>query len=170
MALLLILVYVSFYVLGPFLSAIISSFVIVFIFYPLYDKILKRIKSKNISALLIAILVVLMIVLPSIWVINAVTKEATDLYSKVSLRLSEQENLLDIDCEGETPFCKAVSIINKDPRIRFYISGAVTNFASTLTRNTSDFLFSLPKKIMDVLIVYLIIPERLPCICCAYRD
>jgi predicted PurR-regulated permease PerM len=137
--------------------SILSSFVIAFVFYPLYKKLLKRIKNQNISALTISIMIVLLITVPTILIINNISNEVTNLYQQTSIELSENTELIEVDCNSDNLMCKAIKGINENQRIRFYIAGAVTNLAAIITRESSSFLFSIPKKIVDVLIIFLLV-------------
>jgi predicted PurR-regulated permease PerM len=156
-AFLLVLIYLSYQILEPFIISILSSFVIAFIFYPLYKRLLKRIKSENASSLLISLLIILIITVPTFFMLNAITKEMTTIYDSTTIKLIQDENLIGFECEDDTTLCNLVASINKDPKIRFYITGGITNVASAITRETSSFLFSVPKRIIDVLIIFLLV-------------
>jgi predicted PurR-regulated permease PerM len=144
-------------ILSPFMIAILSSFVIAFIFYPLYKKLNKKIKNENLSALLLSILMILIIIIPTLFLISSLTKEVGNIYSTTTITLTESEDLIPIICESESGLCNVVDSINHNQKLRFYISGAITNFASIITRGTSNFLFSIPKRIIEALIIFLLV-------------
>jgi predicted PurR-regulated permease PerM len=156
-AFLVVLTYISYMILKPFIIVILSSFVIAFIFYPLYKKVHKKIRNENWCAFLISFLIIVIITVPTIFVVNTLTQEASGIYSDLTIKLSEDENLLEFGCDKDTTFCNAVNGINRNARVRFYVSGAVTNLASSITRNTSSILFSVPKRIIDLLIIFLLV-------------
>jgi predicted PurR-regulated permease PerM len=149
--------YISFLILNPFMISILSSFIIAFIFYPLYKKVRSKIRNETISALVISLLIILIIIMPTIFLINTLTKEVSNIYSSTTITLTQSEDLIPVDCTSETSLCKIIDSINHNQKIRFYISGAVTNFASVVTRGTSEFLFSIPKRIIEVLIIFLLV-------------
>ncbi len=151
------MVYISFLVLKPFIMAILSSFVIAFVFYPLYKKILNKTKSENFSAFVISFLIVLIIAVPSIIILNMVSNEVVEIYDDISAKLTEDKELTGIKCEKETLLCSIVDAVNTNQRVRFYISGIITNLASGITRGTSSFLFTIPKKIINTLIMFLLV-------------
>ena len=153
----ILIAYISFLILKPFMIAILSSFVIAFIFYPLYKKIKAKIKNDGLSALIISLLIILIIIIPTLFLISTLTKEVSNIYSVTTITLVESEDLIPISCISETGICKIIDSINHNQRFRFYISGAVTNFASIITRGTSDFLFSIPKRIIEMLIIFLLV-------------
>lgn len=151
------MLYLSFLILKPFMIAIIGSFLITFLFYRVYKRTLNRIKSENLSALIISTLIVIIITVPTIFLINSVSREVTDLYQDLTLKLTQEEHLISLECLSESPTCKAIEAINENPKVRFYVSGAITNLASSITRDNSNFLFSIPKKIIDVLIIFVLV-------------
>ena len=157
MSIIVLMLYLSYLILKPFMISILSSFVIAFIFYPLYKRLLKRTKNENISALSISILIVLLITIPTILILNNISNEVTNLYQQTSIELSEDTDLIEIDCNSDNLVCKSIKGINENQRIRFYISGAVTNLAAVITTESSSFLFAIPKKIVDVLIIFLLV-------------
>jgi len=136
---------------------ILTSFVIAFVFYPLYKKLLSKTKKENFSAFIVSFLIILIIAVPTFFLINVITKEATSIYSDLSIKLTEDKELLGIECKTDNTLCKALDGVNNDPKIRFYVSGAITNLASSITRKTSDILFSLPRKIIELLIIFLLV-------------
>ena len=89
--------------------------------------------------------------------INSLTKEVSNIYSSTTITLTESEDLIPIICESESSLCNTIDSINHNQKFRFYISGAITNFASVITRGTSDFLFSIPKRIIEILIIFLLV-------------
>ena len=137
--------------------SILSSFVVAFIFFPLYKWVLKKTKKENLSALIISLLIIIIITVPTLVIINSITREATDVYSYLTIKLTEDKELIGIECHKDSTLCNAVGAINNNPKIRFYVSGAITQLSSSITRNTSGFLFSIPKRIIDVLVIFLLV-------------
>ena len=151
------MLYISFLILKPFMISILSAFVIAFIFYPLYKKVLKKLKKKNLSALIVSFLMILIIIIPTLLVLSSLTNEVADVYSRTTITLTESEDLIPISCLEDNGLCNMINVVNDNQRLRFYISGAVTNFASIITRGTSDFLFSIPRRIIEILIIFLLV-------------
>ncbi len=149
--------YISYLTLMPFMVSIVSAFVIAFIFYPLYKILYKKTNMQNLSAFIISFLMILIITIPSFFIINTITKEASNVYSEVTIKLTQDEHLFQVECSKQGTLCNAINAINENPRIRFYISGAITTFASGVTRSSSEFLFSVPKKILNLLIIFLLV-------------
>ena len=60
----LLLAYVSFLIIKPYLLAFIMGAILSFIFYPLYIYLKKVIKKKTISALLVTLFILLVFIIP----------------------------------------------------------------------------------------------------------
>ncbi len=156
-AFLLIIAYISFLIVQPFIIAIIGSFIVAFIFYPIYKKVFKKTKKDNLSAFVVSLLIVIIITIPTMIMANIITKEVSSVYSDITIKLTEDKDLTGIECKKDTVMCKAIGALNNNPQVRFYFSGAVTNLVSSITRKTSTFLFSIPKKIVDMVIMFLLV-------------
>ena len=157
LGLVLALIYLSFIIVRPFLIAILSSFVIAFVFYPLYNRIYKKTKKENLSAFIVSVIILLIIIVPIFLIIDSTSKELLGLYNKVNTKLIEDKDLISVACSKNTTLCGFVNNINNDPKIRFYVSGAVTNLVSGFTKSTTNFLFSIPKKVVDVFLIFLLV-------------
>src|SRR3989344_2889936 len=99
-AVVLILGWISFLIIRPFVKAIFAGIIISYIFYPLHKQINKLIKNNTISALIASVLVVLVITLPLTFFMNAISKEAYITYITVKQKVL-QGNLFGIDCKVE---------------------------------------------------------------------
>jgi len=140
------------------MGAILTSFIVAFIFYPAYKWIHSKIKSKNISAFIVSLFIVFIITIPTVIMINQITREVTEVYDDVRLKLSAEEDIINFGCENEqNAICQTIQVVNENPRIRFYLSGVVTNAAAAITRGTTSFVISLPKKIIDLVLIFILI-------------
>jgi predicted PurR-regulated permease PerM len=139
------------------LIAILSSFVIAFIFYPLYKIIFNKTKRPHLSAFIVSLVILLIVIIPVFFVINSASEELLNLYNKINKKMIEDKDLIGVDCNNNSTWCGIITEINTNPKIRFYVSGAVTNLVATFTKNTTSFLFSVPKKIVDIFIMFLLV-------------
>jgi predicted PurR-regulated permease PerM len=78
--LLLIVLFLSFLVIKPFLTYIVLGLVLTAVLYPVYKWLNKKIKSRNVCASIVVILVLLAIVLPSFYIISSLVQQATVAY------------------------------------------------------------------------------------------
>ncbi len=77
---LLILIYLCYSILKPFLNALLASAILAYLFHPLFLKINEKVKNRYISSGLTTALVVILIVLPLVGVINVLIREASNAY------------------------------------------------------------------------------------------
>jgi predicted PurR-regulated permease PerM len=96
--LVLLLLYVSYKIIAPFITPLLGAAVIAIAVFPLYRRIYKRTKRKNLSSIIIIILIFLIIVIPLIFFSNRLLTETINVYNAASgLELTEfSKNLNDI--------------------------------------------------------------------------
>ncbi|MBI4490262.1 MAG: AI-2E family transporter [Deltaproteobacteria bacterium] len=79
-ALLLVILYLSFLILSPFLKAFTWAAILAIIVYPAYAWLLKLLKDRaTLAALIVTILITLLIVLPAFRIAGFLSQEAVDL-------------------------------------------------------------------------------------------
>ena len=61
---LLLVLFVSFLIVKPFINIILASAAIAYVFYPLYAALHKRIQNKSVCALIVSILIIILIAVP----------------------------------------------------------------------------------------------------------
>src|SRR3989344_8209745 len=76
----LILAYLSFLIIKPFISAILTSFLLAYIFYPVYKRLLKYIKNETMASFVITLFVLLIVLLPLILIAKIILTQAYDFY------------------------------------------------------------------------------------------
>lgn len=153
----LLLVLVSIMILKPFVVAILTALILAFIFFPLYDWMYKKIKMENTSAFIVSLVLVLIVTIPVFIVIGNASKQVSEIYDTFTFRVSESGDIFEIDCSSDSSLCQTVTAINSNQRVKFYIMGAITKLASSMSTETSSFLFSLPKRILDVTVIFLLL-------------
>lgn len=154
----LVLIFISFLIIKPFLTAVLTGIILSYIFYPVYSKINKKITSKNISSLVTSLLVILILTMPLFFVLNAISKEAYTTYI-----LSKQKMVsgqFTAPCEpAEKAVCQAANyLITKanDPRIRYYLEITIKGAATNITNSISNILFSIPLILVDIVVILFI--------------
>lgn len=93
--LILVLLYVSYKIIAPFIAALLGAGVIAIAIFPLYQKINKKTKRKNLSAIIVIILLIIFIIIPLIFFANRLFNETIELYNSArDLELTEFSNNL----------------------------------------------------------------------------
>ncbi len=133
----LILAYIAYLVIKPFIGVLLGSFILTYLFYPLYKKAVKITKSRVFSAIIITTLIVIIIILPMIYLARAVLVESIGLYNS-----------------GVIENTKAVisNYLETDNYIAATISSMISSFVEYIKGKSVDFLISIPSKIFHFLV------------------
>jgi predicted PurR-regulated permease PerM len=136
--LLIILTIITFLIIKPYITAILTSIILAYIFYPLHKRLYQKIKFKSLSAILIIILATLIFLIPFIFISQTLTQEVYNLYKS-----------------GQIPAILETvqSAIGENPTLSIYIDDAIRKATSYLTSYLSDFILSLPSRILDLFII-----------------
>lgn len=153
---LLILLYISFLVLRPFLLTIISAALLAYIFYPLYKKIAEKTKMKRISSLIVTLLILVIILFPIVFVANTLTREAYSSYIVMKQRFQE-ETLFNLDCEQPSLLCSLSSYMSPDSRFGEYLTDVIRKASSYIITSTSNFVLSIPGRFLEFFVLLFII-------------
>jgi len=152
---LLILIFVSFLIIKPFLTAVLTGMILSYIFYPLYSKIHKKILNKNISSLIASILVILIITLPLFFILNTISKEAYTTYLLSKQKITTGNFLAECKPTDKT-VCKVSNFFSdkiNDPQIKYYFDTTIKGVTTKITGSISNLLFSIPVFLLDLFIV-----------------
>ena len=128
--LLLIVAVISFFVIKDLIFPILYSIVLAFFLYPLYKRINSLIKVRWISAFIIILLLVGVITVPLVFVSDELIKESLNFYSIVTHWNVES-----------APFLKE----------------GLQNIMISINKIASDFLFSIPARLINALISLLLL-------------
>ena len=112
----LIVSVISVIMLGSFITTLLTALILAYVFYPLYRVVLKLfpkskylfLSGKDIAAFLVTGLVILLILIPSVVLLNTVTKELNVLYVLGQQRIGKGE-LFGIDCPKDSNLCERVA-------------------------------------------------------------
>jgi len=156
----LILAWLVFLVINPFINAIFAGIIISYIFYPVYKQINKLFKKNAISAFIASILVILVITTPIAFVLNAISKEAYVSYIVVKQKVLHGD-LFGVDCNIEENILCSVSNFFKDvlsdPKNRYYIEDTIQRATSYILDNASSFIFSFPILLLNLFIIIFLV-------------
>ncbi|MFA4886799.1 MAG: AI-2E family transporter [Candidatus Nanoarchaeia archaeon] len=134
---LVLLFYISYLVIKPFINALIASFILAYIFHPWYKRLKEKIKSDFWSAFLITALAIVIIGLPVVFLANTVVQEASAAYESGAL---DKASLFVTNLVGSNPEWKDT--------IYSFLSKAIT----AMTTFATEFLVSIPSKIFHAVI------------------
>ncbi len=144
-AILLILIIVSFKIILPFANAIFMAIILAFIFYPIFKKVNKKVRNRTLSSSIMLVIITLIILIPTIFVGNILLKETLNVYSSV----------IEID---RTVISKNLnSLTGNTIDTSNYVYEGLDEFSKVITDNVLDFLLSIPRKIFELLIILFIL-------------
>jgi predicted PurR-regulated permease PerM len=137
---LLILGYLSFLILKPYLITLFIAIILAYLFYPLYLKTDKIIKKEKISALLISIIIIMSIVLSLFILIPLITKETISIYNTFRYSFSDNVSFCDVE---ESLSCKTYNSI-----ISFLSKDEFRNIITTIIQNSSRFIINISSSVI----------------------
>jgi len=152
-----IVIYLSFLLIRPFITAVLGSIVLSYIFYPLYRKINKKIRNKNLCSFIVTVLIILLITVPLIFAVNKITREAYVSYVIVKQKMITGD-LFGVDCQSSDTFLCGLSDKIKEmvsnPKIRVYLDDTLSRLAVFIAGVTSNFILGIPKLLLDIFIIF----------------
>lgn len=155
--LILLTIILAIVVIFPFITPVLTSMILAYVFYPVYKLVNKKVKRKNISALLVSLLIVLLLVIPFSFIVYQLSKEVNVGYLLVKQKLAGP-GLFEGEC-GKGFFCSVWSPVKdalSKPEIKFYIEDGLKKLASRIAQNASEFVFSIPSRIIDIFLTFFI--------------
>ncbi|SRR5579875_82862 len=88
-ALLALIIYELFQVLGPFLVPIAWACLLAFMVHPLFEWLTRRVHSRSLAAVILTVGVTLLIIIPALWLLDHLASEAQRLYGELSVIVNQ---------------------------------------------------------------------------------
>ena len=133
---LLVIAYLAYLIIKPFLTAILTSFVLAYLFYPLHKKLSKLTKNEIISASITIIIIIIITLLPMVYISNALVKESLNIY---------KEGIIEKTTEK-------LSNSIKDSTITELINNILDKLIVYAKQQGTNFISKIPSKLFDLLI------------------
>ncbi|HLD14952.1 MAG TPA: AI-2E family transporter [Candidatus Nanoarchaeia archaeon] len=137
----ILLLALSLYLLSPYLIALVSAMILTYIFYPLYSWVNRFIKNRDLSAFLLSALLILAITLPLLFAANTVVNESVQIFHRF--------NNIDLGIFAD----KISEYFGGNVDLNFYIKELLNKFSVSIAQQTSEFLLSLPSKLIVVFVM-----------------
>ena len=145
----MILVFLSYLVLKPFLLSIFLGALLAYISFPVYKWLKGKIKNNTVAALLVCIAILIVIIIPSIFFVNGLIQESFSIYVFTKQKLSGG---LFENCQNS--FCNLVKTFSTDPQINFHLQETFKAVTSWVIKKGSDFLVSLPAILLNLFVMF----------------
>ena len=148
-ALFVVLVFLSYLVLKPFILSIFVGALLAYVFFPVYRWLKDKLKNNTASALLICILVFILIIIPSIFFVNGLIQESYSMYV-----LSKQKLAGGLFKDCTNSFCNFVKDFSSDPQIGFQFQEVFKSVTTWVIKKGSEFLVSLPAILLNLFVMF----------------
>lgn len=135
--LLVLLGFVSFLIVKPFLTYVLFSIILTVVAYPLYEKIKAKLKFASLSAIIVIILIIVIIIVPSIYLTITIFTQTRDIIYNISAseftNLQRIENKLEGYFGMEFNFATTIRIwiLELSNTIRTFVIGNILNITKT---------------------------------------
>ncbi len=140
-----LIIILSIILIKSFLTSILGAIILAYIFYPLYKKLLRTIRNKTACSLIITFIILIILIVPIIFATNAILNESVDLFYKINHIETDEINKYIGSYFGEN--------IN----VGAYIKDMLNNFSMYVMKQTENFIWSIPEKLIALFIMFFII-------------
>ena len=138
-ALFLILLYIAFLIVKPFVNALLASFILAFMFHPVYQKINNIIKKPYVTAVITTLIIIVLIVAPLLLVTTSLVREALILYQGGSA----------------TQITNTVQHYIQNSQVANYLSKNFTEIVKYIAENIGSHLANIPMVLISLIITVL---------------
>ena len=147
--------YLVFVIIKPFLNAILSAIILSYVCYPIFKYLKKRTKKEKTSAAIVTILILFIITLPLAFMLNTIAHEAISSYSNLKQNL-DANTFFGVNCEEEKALvCDISEFLGiSNSNFSFYLGEIFKRTANWLISATSSFILTLPARILDVVVMF----------------
>jgi len=138
----LVLLYISFNILKPFLAALGAALLLAFMFSPIVKRVRKKVSNRTLSALITMIIVLLIIFLPFFIVFASLSSEAIDAY-----------NLVTKDTEFSSVLETNIKIKDYTLNLREYYAWGVSTLYNLFSDNVGVFFRTVSSAVLGFVII-----------------
>jgi len=151
----MLMIWLVFLVLKPFIGALLGSVFLSYLFYPVYKWVKKKVKSKNVASLIVSFIVILVLLVPLFFVLNTLTKEAYVTYLTSKQKILSVGDMLK-NCPEGGPFCGFINYVGEfldDPKVKYHMQNTVEKVTSYIIDSASTLVFSIPKFVLNFFVM-----------------
>lgn len=136
--LLVLLAFVSFLILKPFLTYVLFSIILTIVAYPLYERLKSKLKLAPLSAIIVILLIILVIIVPSVYLTATVFVQTRDIITNIGsaefTNLRTVESNLERFFGTDLDFAETVRVwvLELSSTIRSFVIGNIIAFTRTV--------------------------------------
>jgi predicted PurR-regulated permease PerM len=154
----ILILIISFLIIKPFIVVIFSGVLVAYIFYPVYKRFNKKIKRENLSAFLLTILILALILVPTALFVSTISDDIMRFY--LSSKQVVAGKLFYEECETDSFVCNTIDYAKEiiaNPTVNAQIKNSLSKVASYLFDLTSEVVVSIPKVILNIIILLFVV-------------
>ncbi|MBI2550624.1 AI-2E family transporter [Candidatus Woesearchaeota archaeon] len=153
--LLILLTILSALIIRSLFKTVLAGIILSYIFYPVYGAVYSRLRMKTVSALLITVLILVLITVPSFFVINKLSNEASVAFVVAKQYLEGGSKA--IQCGGDG-LCQLIPANLKDasPKVKAVLTNTLGKGTEYIVNKTTQAILSLPSIALNLFIVFFI--------------
>jgi len=154
-----ILGYLSYLVVEPFIGALLTGLILAYVFHPIFKRLNKRIKSEKLTAFLMSLAIIILVTVPTAVILKETSEEARFFYITSKQKLFNG-NIFDVQCQDPTSsLCHSLDYIKDmlaEPTIRTYVEQAILKFSDFVLEEASGLIFSLPRIFINAFVAFFV--------------
>jgi len=140
----IIITYLGYLVLKPFLLTIIMSFILSFISYPLYKLLFKKTKRERFASMLVVFIVLLVLIIPATFLVTKLVTEAASTY----------HNFVEADIKlEEFPLIGSLTVVEQSQSV---LDGLISGVKDYIVLSTPDVLGEVASIIVHLFVFFFI--------------
>ena len=153
----LVVIFLSYLVVKPFLLVIAGAAILAYVSYPLYLFFEKRLQQRYLSGLLVLFVLFVLLTVPLVLTLNVLVDQALDTYQAAKTAFPLAQDFFHCSQDRTTLFCsgyeKVIGILGEDQFTQMFHE-TIATVTSYISRTSYTFLRSLPTKILDFGILF----------------
>ena len=156
---LIVMGYLSFLVIQPFIAAILSGIVLAYLLHPVFKRLNKRFRNENLTAFVMSLAIIVIIALPAVFMIKETSQEARFFFITAKQSIAS-DRFLNIDCPDENAtFCRMTAGIREfigEEDVKNYIYQGITKASDFVLSQASIWVFSLPRIFLLIFVTFFV--------------
>jgi predicted PurR-regulated permease PerM len=146
----IILAVLAFLILKPFLSTILMAVVMSYVSYPLYKWLNNKLHRKTIAALITTLVIVLVITIPTVFALNALSKEIFAGYLTAKQYLAAGTNTLKCESNAVCALLRGIGLA--EPNLNNFFTDSLGKATASIFNTLTSYVISLPKIMANIFI------------------
>ncbi|MEA3430367.1 MAG: AI-2E family transporter [Nanoarchaeota archaeon] len=154
-----VITYISYILIRPFMTPILISMIIAYMFYPVYKQLNKVVKNKNLASLIMAIGIIVLLSIPTYYIAKTTTQEVFVTYLLTKQKLVAGG--IDGRCTDTTNvFCNVANWVKSslaEPKNQYYVQRGLERLQQYSVDLGTKVVMSIPKIALNIFLTFFIL-------------